>query len=206
MTVTPPADDRLRRNDLASAQAREVAIGQVTFALMIGLCVALHPGFVLKADEGGMSNYGVHVKTVVPYSVALLVPVLLTFDVSRRAVVGSGASRRMVSLLRLYSAVLLLTLVTTFPYTLNVGLKDLHVAVGVAITVYESLASLWIYLTTRALGPVLAVQYGGLVLAALTFFGVLHVLFLSQLVTGVAFAVLLVSGTRRILGERSPSS
>jgi hypothetical protein len=35
---------------------------------------------------------------------------------------------------------------------------------------------------------------------------VLHVLFLSQLTTGIAFAVLVVTGTRRIPGERVPSS
>jgi membrane protein implicated in regulation of membrane protease activity len=52
------------------------------------------------------------------------------------------------------------------------------------------------------MAPALFIQYAGLVLAALTFFGVLHVLFLSQLVTGIAFAVLLVMGTRRILDER----
>jgi hypothetical protein len=157
-----------------------VAAGQVTFALLIGLCVALHPGFVLKVDEGGMSNYGIHVKTALPYTVALLAPVLLTLDVARQAVATSMAAKRFVSLLRLYSGLLFLTLVTTYPYPLNVGLKDLHIAVGVA----------------------LFIQYAGLVLAALTFFGVLHVLFLSQLVTGIAFAVLLVMGTRRILDER----
>lgn len=193
---------RLQRGDDASALARRVAAGQVTFALLIGLCVALHPGFVLKVDEGGMSNYGIHVKTALPYTVALLAPVLLTLDVARQAVATSMAAKRFVSLLRLYSGLLFLTLVTTYPYPLNVGLKDLHIAVGVAIIVFESAASLWIYRATKTMAPALFIQYAGLVLAALTFFGVLHVLFLSQLVTGIAFAVLLVMGTRRILDER----
>ena len=183
------------------ARAREIAAGQWTFALFIALCVALHPGWVLKTNEGGMSNYGIHVKTVVPYTVALLTPVVLSFDVARRAVTRTAPARRLVSLLRLYGALLFLTLITTFPYTLNVGFKDLHIVVGVTILVFESLASWWLYRETRALPGVLVAQFIGLVLAALTFFGALHVLFLSQLITGVAYAVLLVTATRQILDE-----
>ncbi len=201
----PGADPHLGGGD-ARALARELAAGQVTFAIFIALCVALHPGFVLKSNEGGMSNYGVHAKTAIPYTVALLTPVLLSLDVARRVVVTSPAAKRLVALLRLYGALLFLTLVTTYPYPLNVGLKDLHIAVGVAITVFESVASLWIYRATDTMALVLVVQYAGLVLAGLTFFGVLHVLFLSQLTTGIAFAVLVVTGTRRIPGERVPSS
>jgi len=174
----------------------------VLFLFFTAVSVALHPGFVLQRDEGGMSNYGIHVKTALPYTVALLAPVLLSLDVARQAVATSMAAKRFVSLLRLYSGLLFLTLVTTYSYPLNVGLKDLHIAVGVAIIVVESAASLWIYRATKTMAPVLIIQYAGLVLAALTFFGVLHVLFLSQLVTGIAFAVLLVMGTRRILDER----
>jgi hypothetical protein len=188
-TSTPVAADRL---------AREVAVGQIAFAFFISVCVALHPGLVLKVNEGGMSNYGVHAKTAAPYCVALLLPVVLSAHASRRAAPTTVTSRRFVVLLRTYSALLLLTLVTTFPYTLNAGFKDLHIGVGVLIIVFESAASLWMYREIRTLRAALILQLVGLVLAFLTFVGALHVLFLSQLVTGVPFAVLLVRTTREV--------
>jgi hypothetical protein len=43
-----------------------VTYGQLLLAFFLALCVALHPGFVLKSDEGGMSNYGIHLKTFAP--------------------------------------------------------------------------------------------------------------------------------------------
>ncbi len=43
-----------------------VVRGEFAFLLFTGVCVALHPGIVLKWNEGGMSNYGLHLKTAVP--------------------------------------------------------------------------------------------------------------------------------------------
>lgn len=187
--------------DDARDLAREVALGQVAFALLIALCVALHPGFVLKANEGGMSNYGVHAKTFLPYTVALLIPIVITVRVSRRATPNSPTARRFVALLRLYSALLFLILITTFPYTLDQGFKILHVVAGALIIIFESVASVWMYRAIRSRFFVLIVQLAGLVLATLTLLGALHVLFLSQLVTGVPFAVLLVRATRVLLSH-----
>jgi hypothetical protein len=176
--------------------AREVAAGQIAFAALIALCVTLHPGLVLKVNEGGMSNYGVHAKTAAPYCVALLVPVVLCADVSRRAVATSVPSRRFIAMLRTYSGLLFLVLITTFPYTLNTGLKDLHVGAGILITLFESATSIWMYRAIHTLRTALVLQFFGLGLAILTFVGALHVLFVSQLVTGVPFAILLVRTTR----------
>jgi hypothetical protein len=81
---------------------------------------------------------------------------------------------------------------------LNAALKYVHVAVGVAIIVFESAASLWMYRVLGSLGAVLLIQLLGFGLAVLTFFGALHTLFLSQILTGGAFAILLVR-TCRIL-------
>jgi hypothetical protein len=180
----------------SSHSARDVAWGQIGFAVFIGVCVALHPGEVLKANEGGISDYGVHAKTVVPYTLALGLPSVLTYLAARRLRVASPTARRLRALLFTYSALLALTLLSTYPYTLDRTLADLHIAVGVVITVFETCASLWMYLTVRRYIPVLVTQLLGLVLAALAIVGVLHVLFLSEVVSGVAFAYLLVRATQ----------
>ena len=51
-----------------SRAAAHIALGQISFGFFITVCVALHPGFVLKWNEGGVSNYGVHLKTALPYT------------------------------------------------------------------------------------------------------------------------------------------
>ena len=65
---------------------------------------------------------------------------------------------------------------------------------------FETAASAWIALavTGRLVDRVLlGVQVAGLVIAALTLVGVLHLLFLAQLVTSAAFGALLVRGDSR---------
>jgi hypothetical protein len=171
---------------------RYVAWSQIGFASFLAICVALHPGLVLKSNEGGMSNYGVHAKTVVPYTLALVSAAGLTYGAAREFPMTTSLSRRFRTLLHTYSWLVFLTLVTTYGYTWNAPLKYVHVAVGVAIIVFESVASLWMYRALGSGGAVLIVQLVGFVLAALTFFGALHVLFLSQILTGGAFALLLV--------------
>ena len=191
----PPPGGRPTVNSLATWY---VALSQVGFAFFLAICVAIHPGLVLKVNEGGMSNYGVHARTAVPYTLALGFAAGLTYQAARLMRTTTTPSRHFRVLLRTYSWLTLLTLLTTYGYTLNAPLKYVHVAVGVAIIVFESAASLWMYRALRSLGAFLFVQLLGFVLAALTFFGTLHVLFLSQILTGGAFAILLVR-TCRIL-------
>ncbi len=175
-----------------------VALSQIAFAFFLAICVAIHPGLVIKVNEGGMSNYGVHAKTVVPYTLALGFASALTYWGARRIPTITTSARRFQALLRAYSWLVLLTLVTTYGYTLNAPLKYVHVTVGVTIIVFESAASLWMYWAVRSLRSVLFVQLLGFALAALTFFGALHVLFLSQILTGGGFALLLVRACRRL--------
>ena len=189
----PPPGDRPTVNSLTTWY---VALSQVGFAFFLAICVAIHPGLVLKVNEGGMSNYGVHVKTAVPYTLALAMAAGLTYRAARLMRTTTTPRRNFKVLLRTYSWLTLLTLLTTYGYTLNAALKYVHVAVGVAIIVFESAASLWMYRALGSLGAVLSVQLLGLGLAALTFFGALHELFLSQILTGGAFAILLIRTCR----------
>ena len=177
---------------------RDVTWGQIGFGTFLIVCVALHPGLVLKANEGGMSNYGVHLKTVIPYTLALLCPAVLTYQAAGAMRPAGRTARDFRWLLRLYSGLIALTLASTYGYTLDRPQKIVHIAIGVAITVFESGASLWMYRVLKRLRGVLAVQLAGLALAALTFFGALHLLFLTQVVCGGAYAVLLVVTCREV--------
>jgi hypothetical protein len=179
-----------------------IAYSQICFGFFIGVCVAIHPGLVLKWNEGGMSNYGIHLETAIPYTLALGLASLLSHRAAALLARTDAASHPFVRVLRMYSWLILLVLVSTYAYSLNTVLKDLHIATGIAIVLFELAASLWMY---RYLGrcardtTLIAVQLIGFILAALTFVGVLHVLFLTQLLTGVSFALLMVHSGRRVV-------
>jgi hypothetical protein len=177
---------------------RDVTRSQLAFALFIAVCVALHPGVVLKINEGGLSNYGVHLTTALPYTLALALASTLSYRATRSLHTSRRESRHFKLLLLIYSGLALLTLATTFGYTLDTPQRDLHVAVGVVITVFECAASVWMYYVVRHLVLVLAVGLIGFVLAILTFFGVVHLLFFSQVLIGGAFALLLVRTSREL--------
>ncbi len=178
-----------------------VAYGQLLLALFLALCVLLHPGIVLKADEGGMSNYGIHSKTAAAYTLSLGLPTLFSFWAAR-LFIGDGRSvRQFRFLLRLYGWLILLTLLSTYVYSLDTALRDIHIAIGVALAIFEVAASVWMYrlLSQRRWdATLLAVELVGFALAVFTIVGVLHVLFLSQVLTSGAFALLLVDSGRKV--------
>jgi heme/copper-type cytochrome/quinol oxidase subunit 4 len=176
-----------------------VAYGQISLAVFLALCVALHPGFVLKANEGGMSNYGIHAKTAAAYTLALGLPALFSFLAARLITTSQGPQRRLRLLLGTYVGLVILTLLSTYVYSFNTVLKDLHIVFGSALTVFESAASIWMFvaLGRRSTdGVLLAVQILGFVVEVLTFAGLWHVLFFSEVLTSGAYAILLVRTAR----------
>jgi hypothetical protein len=175
--------------------------GQLLLALFLAICVALHPGFVLKADEGGMSNYGLHLKTFAPYTLSLGFPMLLSFLAARLYLGQDEYSRQFRFLLRLYASLLLFTLASTYAYSRNIALRDVHIVIGAALAIFQLIGSMWMYrLLPRSTLDVmwLTTECAGFVLAILTIVGALHVLFLTQVLTSGAFAVLLVRSAVRL--------
>jgi len=178
--------------------------GEVAFLFFTGVCIALHPGFVLKANEGGLSDYGVHLKTVIPYTLSLAL--LVGFNLRAASLVSDGdqRSRRLRLLLLTYCSVLTLVMLSTYVYTLNGVLRDLHFGVGVVLVVVVTAGSLWLY---RLWPPsliaslFLIVQITGAVLNLVTTLGALHVLFAAEMLSNIGFALILIRSGRRIALE-----
>jgi|HubBroStandDraft_1064217.scaffolds.fasta_scaffold101493_2 hypothetical protein len=201
---------RLTRSSDRWRAVHYVTRGELAFLFFTAVSVALHPGFVLKRNEGGMSNYGLHIKTAVPYTLALLLLALY----SRRAALlyadGDKRSRRLRVILLTYCGVLLSVLVSTYFYTFNSVLKDLHFTFGTALIVLVGVASLWMYQQwppSIGVTTLLLIQLCGDALALGTVIGVLHVLFASEIVANIGFASLLIRSCRRLATEepRPPS-
>jgi hypothetical protein len=177
-----------------------VTYGQLLLLLFLAICVALHPGFVLKADEGGMSNYGIHAKTAAAYTLSLGCPLMFSFLAARLFPGEDDSVIQFCFVLRVYAWLLLFTLASTYVYSLNTVFRDLHIVIGAALAIFQVIASVWMYrlLQRRLDVALLAVELVGFVLAVLTIVGALHVLFLTQVLTCGAFAVLLVRSASRL--------
>jgi len=192
------------RRPLTSGRRRavtHVVAGEFAFLVFTGVSIALHPGFVLKGDEGGLSDYGVHLATTVPYTLALA---LLAFHSRRAALLFADddqRSRRLRLLLSAYCSVVLLVLLSTYVYTLNSVLKNVHFSFGTLLILVVGVGSIWMYRlwpSTIAVRLFLAIQLTGDVLTLLTVIGAFHVLFLAEMLSNIGFASLLVRTCRRV--------
>jgi hypothetical protein len=161
-------------------------------AVASAVCVALHPGFVLKRNEGGFSNYGVHLVTALPYSAAFLGAAGGAVAGARILSAASARERALRRVLDFYAALCLAVLASTFWYQHGRGPDDLHVGVGVAAMVFQLLATGWLTVAFRGARWALGAQLIGFTLGALTFFSLAHLLFASQVLSGVTFGVALV--------------
>jgi hypothetical protein len=178
--------------------------GELAFLFFTAVSVALHPGFVLKSDEGGMSNYGLHIKTAGTYTLALGLLALFSLRAAKLYADGDTTSRRLSWLLRAYSAVVLSVMLSTYFYSLTTTLKDLHFAFGTLLVVLVGVASLWMYQLwspSTSIRLLLLVQLTGDLLALLTVVGTLHVLFLAEISSNVGFAAILIRSGRRLVAE-----
>lgn len=185
----------------------DVVRGQFAFWLFAMVCVTLHPGFVLGSNEGGLSDYGTHLKTFVPYTLALAVAALY----SLRAAGHLGPRpepRALAWALRSYATLLLLVLVSTYAYSLDRDWRVLHFTLAITLGLAEGIGAAWILRTTDRDSldlAFLALQWIGVCLLVLTgFFGV-HVLFLTQVAMAAGFGGVVVHAARRLNSPDRPS-
>jgi hypothetical protein len=181
---------------------RWVVFGEVAFLFFMGLGVALHPGYVLARHEGGISEYGVHIKTAVLYTLAWA---LLAGGNMRaaRACGGRGVrSEKVRKLLLFYSGATLLVLVSTYFYSLDAVLKYIHYGFAAVLVVFMSMAAYWLCRQLTDISwarATLWVQVLGSIAVLLSIVGVLHVLFCAETISNVGCAILLAKTCSRAL-------
>jgi hypothetical protein len=185
---------------------RYIVAGEVSYLFFAMVCVALHPGYVLKWNEGGISNYGIHEKTAVFYTLALGLLALFSHRAAQFYDDGGQRSRRLRTLLDAYAAVVTAVLLSTYFYSRNVQLKELHFGLGTVLVVLVAAGSLWLYrLWPPSVGVsvLLFVQLFGDALALATAVGALHALFVAEIVSNIGFASLLIRTAYRYDREES---
>ena len=161
-------------------------LSQLSLLVGLGICLAIIPTFLFAHDQGGTSNYGVRLATVVPYTLGLL---LCGVCIVRAASLTPRSPTTLLHYRRaLYTLAVLVfvVLASTYPYKIDTTLKDVHLVAGTLLLSFELAMSVWLVLALfRDWINVLALslQAVGCALALVTLIGDLHVLFVAQLVS-----------------------
>lgn len=187
---------------MKQSAGRLVAIGQVTFLVSLLVCLALRPSYL--RSEGGVSNYGTLRLTVAFYSLAFIAASLSS------GVAGYQLRRqqknRLVWSMYVLAALFGLVLLSTYPYKLNGFFRDLHELTGGGLFVFELLFSAWLCLgkaRSRLNISLLAVFLVGFGISFMTTIGLVHLLFVGQIITAVAFAALLVNSLGKSVSSKT---
>ncbi len=208
--VTDPRAERLMqvRNDREAALGNRwsasslVLFSQLALALALAVCIPLMPRFLFTGNMGGVSNFGVHAQTVAPYTAGMLTCAWFLLKASVR-LAATGEDQVLATLCRITGVLLLLNLLSTYPYQVAVAWELVHSLCAILLAVAELLGAVTLarLLRDRSGYTVLTIAVGAFVVMALTQFGVLHVLFVAEVTTGAAFGVLLVRATGRTAGR-----
>ncbi len=176
--------------------ARRLVVGsQAVLGLTMLVCLALMPRFLFSSNMGGSSNYGVHARTVLPYTVGIVVSALLLLRAAR--VLIRQGNRRLGIVAGTSSVLILVDLLSTYPYKLSGTLSAVHYGCGVVLAVGELIGAIVVVRLQRdpAGHVAVAVMLAGFLALVLTFFGALHVLFAAELTTAAAFGAVLIRAT-----------
>ncbi|MGC2486318.1 MAG: hypothetical protein WA359_08755 [Acidimicrobiales bacterium] len=184
-----------------------VVYGQVCFLVFIAICIAVRPGFVLKLNEGGISNYGPHIETGIIYTLALVG----LAEFSRRAATLyrrdlDPNAQRFRRVLYFYCVFVIAMLLTSYVYTINHTLRDLHFAFGTVLILFEAGSSWWMFRLFRRFvwdGVYLLFQLGGSIVCLVTIVGAIHVLFVGEMVTFIGFSGLIMHTARYLSTDRA---
>ena len=182
-----------------------LVLSQVALSGGLAVCVALEPGVVLAANEGGVSNYGVRGATVVPYTLAFASCALFLWLAARAVPPALPARGRLAAGMEATAAAFAVVLASTYPYKLDRALDDLHLALAVLLFLIQLVFVTWLTLTAHPRWPQAAfwlLWSVGFVLGGTTIAGAVHLLFVAQAMMTIGFALVTVTVVARLLRQR----
>ena len=149
------------------------------------------PSVAIK--NGGVSNFGNHVSTVVPYVLAFLLNVVFIYLASRAILKLGSRLAYIARALMLLSVLTLIVFISTFPRHYNFTYSDIHDDLGIVLYSYEFLISVWIVMKrpTAMAKALLSMQAIGSMVGLLSALKVIHFLFLGQIVGAAGFGLLI---------------
>jgi hypothetical protein len=178
-------------------------ISQIALASLLVLCSVIAPSVV--SSDGGVSNFGNRLTTVVPYTLSFSLCALF-LSLAAAALVRVRPDRKWYGLTLVGVAVLdLLVLVSTYPRQINLLYSEIHDDLGIALFAYEFVWSVWLLIRGcgRETAGLFSIEVGGSLVGLLSILKIFHLLYYGQMIGGIGFGLLLVRALPRIVGADS---
>jgi hypothetical protein len=186
---------------MQSKAVRCLIAGQLSLFGFLLVCLLLIPHFLTQHNEGGVSNYGLYAKTVIPYSLAFGLCGILTLRAAWLIPKGTASYKVVKRSLIALGIMFLVVLVSTYPYKVNDTFNTIHIYAGSLLTLLEMLLGGWFALfLARGIWNIVifAAQIIGIIIGVMTRLNVIHVLFITEMLTSLAFGALLVRTMARL--------
>lgn len=147
------------------------------------------PSVAIK--NGGVSNFGNHIITVVPYTLSFLLEAMFIYLAAEKITKMNEAAINLVRVLRGLSILILIVLISTFPRHFSFTFSDIHDYLGIALFSYQLIFSIWMVANNANLRSwaFLLTQISGSVVGLLSITKVIHFLFIGQFVGSLGFAL-----------------
>jgi len=175
---------------------RYILIGQVGLFISLIICALLIRSQNVISD--GISYFGVHRKTIIPYAAGIIFCSLSVIKATTYITIDSlQVLKRALQTV----SVLLIGLLLT-PYTINTFFNWAHMTVGTLIFLIEMAISIWIVIMTDRdyfYIVLFLIQFTSGVVALLSLIGTVNLLFYGQFIYQIAFAFLLYNALPRVL-------
>jgi hypothetical protein len=188
---------------MASKVTRYLILSQLSLYVFLGICIVIMPAFVFNHNEGGASNYGVHFSTVAPYTLGFLLSTICIIQSGRLIPGGAKTASRFRQALYVLAGLQLVVLASTYSYKSSLAVDHLHVMSVILTFLFDMVFAGWMIATVlkdKTAVWLFAIEFAGFLLGVGSFIGAIHLLFLAQVVTGLAFGGLLIrSGQKLVL-------
>ena len=179
----------------ATAPALLLLCGQLCFLAMMVCCLAIEPSAL--ALKRGLSYYGTHVETVVPYALGFALCVGLTALGIARIGNGSTSLRRL--RLALGAIAALLAAIPLTPYSVDLVFDWLHIGFTAALFAFALIVGWWVAVRLREdsfVRGLVAAETAGGVLVLVAQVGLLDFMIPVEVCFQLAFALLVVRALR----------
>jgi hypothetical protein len=178
----------------ASASTTEsyLRLSQISLFSLLLVCSLIIPA--VSERNGGVSSFGDHLSTVVPYSLSFLLCIIF-LCLAAKTVLEMGASFRVMAYLLLIIAFFdFLILISTFPRRVSPIFYQIHDWLGIALYTYEFLLSIWFISRQWKLKTAVAfsVECFGSIVGLLSSLKIIHFLYYGQVIGALGFGILLV--------------
>ncbi len=180
-----------------------VTYSQACFFITIAVCIVLMPG--AAAHHDGLSDFGIHERTVVPYVAGLL----LTGYFMIKAAHALPQNTRTLKFLTeaLFALAVLVVGVSLTPYSVDALFDWAHIGASSVLFLDELVLAVWLvfaHVRGRLNFALLAAQLAAALVAFYSELGVLDRMLTGEIATQVAFGILLIRCLHRLTQTPEP--